>query len=164
MGRSVVVIAVAGLLLAAAVAMGRSPGLDSLLDADGEDAGRSSARRAVVARVVDGDTVELASGRHVRLIGVDTPERDSCGYEAATRRMQRMVEGRRVRLVDPASVQDRDAYGRLLRFVDVSGKDTGLAHIRAGLAVARYDSTDGYDPHPREARYHAVDRRSPSRC
>ena len=29
---------------------------------------------AVVARAVDGDTLELADGRKLRLLGVDTPE------------------------------------------------------------------------------------------
>jgi endonuclease YncB( thermonuclease family) len=61
-------------------------------------------------------------------------------------------------------VQDRDTYDRLLRFVVVDGRDAGLALIRSGHAVARYDSRDGYDPHPREERYRAADRAHASRC
>ena len=121
-------------------------------------------RRTTVTRVVDGDTVEIASGQHVRLIGVDTPERGTCGYDAATKAMRRMVQGRRVVLVDPGSVQDRDTYGRLLRFVDVAGRDAGFAQIRSGLATARYDSRDGYDPHPREDLYHKADRQHAGPC
>jgi endonuclease YncB( thermonuclease family) len=120
--------------------------------------------RAVVTQVVDGDTVVIESGSHVRLIGVDTPERGTCGYEAATGALRRMVEGRTVVLVNPGSVQDRDTYGRLLRFVDVGGRDAGLAEIQAGLAVARYDSQDGYDPHPREAEYRRADGESVGKC
>ena len=112
--------------------------------------------REVVTRVIDGDTVEISSGEHVRLIGVDTPEIGICGYGAATARMRRMVEGHTVVLVNPDSVRDTDTYGRLLRYVDVAGMDTGLAQIRAG-ARARYDSRDGLDPHPREDQYHRAD-------
>ena len=119
---------------------------------------------AIVKQVVDGDTVEIESGDHVRLIGLDTPERGSCGYDAATEAMRRMVQGRTVVLVNPGGVQDRDAYGRLLRFVDVGGRDAGFAQIRSGLGAARYDSRDGYDEHPREDRYHRADRENVGAC
>ena len=36
--------------------------------------------------------------------------------------------------------------------------------IQEGLAVARYDSRDGYGTHPREAAYVAADAASPDRC
>jgi endonuclease YncB( thermonuclease family) len=50
-------------------------------------------------------------------------------------------------------VVDRDGYGRLPRYVHDSGRDTGLGLIRRGLAKARYDGRDGYDRHPRQAKY-----------
>ena len=124
----------------------------------------SADSRAVVTQVVDGDTVVIDSGKRVRLIGVDTPERDTCGFAAATAAMRRMVEERTVVLVNPDSVQDLDTYGRLLRFVDVGGRDAGLAQIRSGLGTARYDSRDGYDEHPREDEYHRADRESVGAC
>lgn len=117
-----------------------------------------------MVRVIDGDTVEIAAGQRVRIIGIDTPEVGACGSAAATAAMRRMVEGRKVELVDPGSVQDTDAYDRLLRFVVVDGEDVGFAQIRAGRASARYDSRDGYDPHPREDRYRSADRSSPGPC
>jgi endonuclease YncB( thermonuclease family) len=104
---------------------------------------------------VDGDTIELANGEHVRIVGIDTPEVGECGYDAATRHMERLVEGKRVRLT--VSDENRDYYGRLLRYVNVGRTDAGLRQIKAGLAVARYDSRDGYGFHPREHRYIAAD-------
>jgi endonuclease YncB( thermonuclease family) len=118
-----------------------------------DDASGDDRSRTVVTDVIDGDTVEITTGEHVRLIGIDTPEIGECGYAAATAAMRRMVEGRTVVLVDPASVRDEDTYGRLLRYVEVAGTDAGLAELRAG-ARARYDSRDGLDPHPREDQYH----------
>ena len=121
------------------------------------------AQAAQVDYVVDGDTVRLESGTYVRLIGIDTPEVGECGYRAAKRRLDRWVNGS-VRLVNPRSVDNRDGYDRLLRYVHDSGRDTGLGLIRRGLAKARYDSTDGYDRHPRQRRYHRADRHSPDAC
>jgi endonuclease YncB( thermonuclease family) len=69
-----------------------------------------------------------------------------------------------VRLVNPAGVDDRDGYGRLLRYVHDSGRDTGLALIKRGVAKARYDGRDGYDRHPRQAQYRRADRNNRDRC
>ena len=114
------------------------------------------ARMYVVTRVVDGDTVELGNGETVRLVGIDTPEEGECGYDQATRRLEGLVLGRRVTLGE--SDEDRDGYGRLLRYVDRGRLDAGLRLLRAGLAIARYDSRDGYGRHPREDRYVRADR------
>jgi endonuclease YncB( thermonuclease family) len=116
----------------------------------------SGSRTVRVSYVVDGDTIRLADGRYVRLIGIDTPERGRPYHRAATQSLDRLV-GARVRLVNPASVDDRDGYGRALRYVHSGGRDTGLAQLRRGLAHARYDSRDGYDHHPRQAQYRRTD-------
>ena len=118
-------------------------------------------RTYVVSRVIDGDTVELGTGDDVRIVGIDTPERGECGYAEATANMVRLVAGKRVRL--GISDEDHDRYGRLLRYVDIGAMDAGLRQIKNGLAIARYDSRDGYGEHPREARYIAADRGSPNR-
>lgn len=113
----------------------------------------------VVTNVVDGDTVDLDNGESVRLVGIDTPERGACGHERAAAALSRMVLGRKVRLVD--SDEDRDKYDRLLRFLEVGSLDPGLRLLRKGLAVARYDSRDGYGRHPREDAYVAADEAAP---
>lgn len=109
--------------------------------------------------MIDGDTIELGNGESVRLLGIDTPERGECGYAAATANMERLVLDKRVTLT--RSGEDRDRYGRLLRYVDVGNLDAGLRQIRAGLAIARYDSRDGYGYHARENRYIATDKATP---
>jgi len=74
-----------------------------------------------VTRVIDGDTIELANGEKVRLIGLDTPEtlhpEKPVEYygEEASEFTKRMVEGKRIRL--EYDVQQRDRYGRLLAYV-----------------------------------------------
>jgi endonuclease YncB( thermonuclease family) len=114
---------------------------------------------STVSAVIDGDTVDLSDGERVRLIGIDTPEQGQPGYAAAALAMSAMVLGHQV-VLSPGAQQDRDRYGRLLRYVDVDGQDVGLAMIAQGWAVARYDSRDGYGHHPREDAYVAADQAS----
>ena len=118
---------------------------------------------ATVDYVVDGDTIRLQSGVYVRLIGIDTPEVGECGYRAAKRSLDRWVGGE-ARLVNPEGVDNRDQYGRLLRYVHDSGRDTGIGLIRLGLAKARYDGRDGYDRYPRQATYRRADGNDPDLC
>jgi endonuclease YncB( thermonuclease family) len=113
-----------------------------------------------VTTVIDGDTIDVLGPdgvtERVRLIGIDAPEFRDCGFEPAYDLMAALVLDRVVELV-PGTREDRDRFGRILRYVDVDGVDAGLELIRAGLAVARYDSRDGYGRHDREDEYVAAD-------
>lgn len=115
-------------------------------------------REFLVVRVVDGDTIELGNGETVRLVGIDTPEVGECGFEESAARLGELVAGQAVTLEE--SDEERDQYDRLLRYVDIGAMDAGYRLIRDGLAIARYDSRDGYGRHPREDAYIAADRRS----
>ena len=108
----------------------------------------------VVVNVVDGDTLDLDNGERVRLVGIDTPERGECGYDEATMVLASMVLNQTVTL-EPSD-EDRDKYGRLLRYVVVNGVDAGGQMLAQGYAITRYNSTDGYGLHPREAEYAAM--------
>lgn len=111
---------------------------------------------ATVDHWADGDTVVTELGT-VRLIGVNAPDAGECGYARATRLAERLAPaGTTVTLTGPDGHDDRDAYGRLLRYVDVGHVDVALQQIRKG-SQAKYDSTDGYDGHPRQKRYRKQD-------
>ncbi len=117
-----------------------------------------------VVNIVDGDTLDArrdGTTERIRVIGIDTPERGECGFRDAADALEAMVLGKQVELVAGAR-DDRDRYDRILRYVDVDGTDSGLRLIEQGLAIARYDSRDGYGRHPREAAYVAADRAAPS--
>ncbi|HTP56777.1 MAG TPA: thermonuclease family protein [Candidatus Paceibacterota bacterium] len=74
-----------------------------------------------VARVIDGDTIEIADGERVRYLGMDTPETVNpkkpvqCYGPEASARNHALLDGQSVRLV--RDVEDTDMYGRLLRYV-----------------------------------------------
>jgi micrococcal nuclease len=68
-----------------------------------------------IIRVIDGDTVVLEDGRHVRYIGMDTPEKERPYYGEAKRENERLVKGKKVRL--EYDVEKTDLYGRTLAYV-----------------------------------------------
>ncbi|WP_298743917.1 thermonuclease family protein [uncultured Microbacterium sp.] len=117
----------------------------------------SGSATVTIASIIDGDTIETSAGT-VRLIGIDAPERDVCGYaEAAALVSSLLVPGAVVGLELPDGQNDADRHGRMLRYVTTDqGIDVASSLLTAGLAVARYDSGDGYPAHPREAAYRAA--------
>lgn len=136
-GRSVVMMLTGAVTVAAAIAL-------SIVPADA-DAGPGLGSSYRVTGVSDGDTVKvMVKGRveRVRLIGIDTPElgragaADQCHAREATRRMSRLVTGRRVHLQRDRTQADRDAYGRLLRYVYTGEgsdrRDVGRALVANG--------------------------------
>ena len=68
-----------------------------------------------VTRIVDGDTVVLEDGRHVRYIGMDTPEKGHPYYAEAKGENERLVKGKKVSLEYDAEKTDR--YRRALSHV-----------------------------------------------
>lgn len=93
-----------------------------------------------VARVIDGDTIEIEGGERVRYIGIDTPEMvlegkpEECGAEKALEKNRELVVGKTVELSKDVSEQDK--YGRLLRYVWVDGILVNAQLVRLGLAKA----------------------------
>ncbi len=99
----------------------------------------SAREKAFVKRAIDGDTIELADGRRVRYIGIDTPETvdprkpvQCFGREAANKNRE-LVEGKEIELEKDVSETDR--YGRLLRYVYLpSGEMVNEILVREGFA------------------------------
>lgn len=93
-----------------------------------------------VARVVDGDTIELSDGRIVRYIGVNTPESvdprrpHECYGKEASDRNKELVLGKTVRL--EKDVSDTDKYGRLLRYVYIDEEMINKTLVAEGFAQA----------------------------
>lgn len=135
-----------------------------------DDWGRSGTTpRWTVERYVDGDTIDvrntLGHVERVRLIGIDTPERGECGYEAATGALALLIKDSKVQLVSGARTnRDQMKNPRLLRYVEVDGRDIGLAMIEGGWAIAAYDSRTDFGAHDRESLYIKADQTSQNKC
>ncbi|HKZ45466.1 MAG TPA: thermonuclease family protein [archaeon] len=87
-----------------------------------------------VARVIDGDTFELANGKEVRLVGIDAPEKRFYGYEEAKDKLKELVLGKNIAL--EKDVNNADRMGRLLRYVFAGDTFVNLEMIRQGYANA----------------------------
>lgn len=89
----------------------------------------------VVETVTDGDTLQLADGTRIRLIGIDAPEQGTCLADEATARLREMTPpGTRLRL--EYDVERTDAFGRTLAYVyrEADNLFVNMAMIDAGLA------------------------------
>jgi micrococcal nuclease len=90
-----------------------------------------------VARVGDGDSIELESGERVRLLQIDAPElgEDECyGEEAAAALEDLLRPGSSVRLEDDSRLDDTDRFDRLLRYVHLGDLNVNLELVRRGAA------------------------------
>jgi micrococcal nuclease len=93
---------------------------------------------AVVASVIDGDTIALASGARVRLLQIDTPEpgQGECFSRAAGRELRRLLPtGTRVTLEADRPLDLTDRYGRLLRYVRRGAMNVNIELVRRGAAT-----------------------------
>lgn len=93
-----------------------------------------------VRQVVDGDTLRLADGRSVRLIGINTPEigrkgRTSEPYaDAARRRLQALVKASDGRVGLVPGIESKDKYGRTLAHIyDRNGNNLEAKLLSEGL-------------------------------
>lgn len=137
----------------------------------------SAKEYSVVKRVVDGDTFLLENGDRVRLLGIDTPEK----YESkkldrdvestkqdkktikklgqlASEYVKKFVEGKKVYLEKEPNYDDKDRYGRLLRWIYledgtfVNGKivKDGYAQVYEKFPVSKLDELRKYQKEARE--------------
>lgn len=93
-----------------------------------------------VARVIDGDTIELEGGERVRYIGINAPELYylqkpvECFANESKKKNQELTEGKEVIL--KKDTRDRDKYGRLLRYVFIGDTFVNLELVQQGFAYA----------------------------
>lgn len=105
---------------------------------------------AKVVKVVDGDTIMIEGGLKIRYIGVNTPETKDprrgvqCFGKEASAKNQALVEGKIVRL--EKDVEERDKYGRLLRYVWLGDEMVNETLVKEGYAFS--------SPYPPNIKYH----------
>lgn len=97
----------------------------------------------IVVHVVDGDTIDVqppgGEKERVRLIGIDTPETvdprkpEQCYGAQASARLKELLSEKMVTLTAKPD-EDKDDYGRLLRYVALDGKDVGSMMLGEGYA------------------------------
>lgn len=96
----------------------------------------SSKANAVVARVIDGDTIELVGGQRVRLVQIDTPEKhvECYGDQASALTRQLIPTGTHVRIEQDPKLDQVDRFQRKLAYVWKGDEDVNVTLVRDGAA------------------------------
>lgn len=97
--------------------------------------------RSRVLFVVDGDSFQLADGRRIRLLAIDSPERGRCGFDEARTHMQELVDKKVVKLTDSIT----DDYGRILANVWVGETLVNKSMVDGGFARFIYVNSPQYE-------------------
>jgi micrococcal nuclease len=109
----------------------REPWQISILGLNSREIGEQA---VFVTRVIDGDTITIEGGVRVRYIGIDAPETVKFFGNEATEKNRELVGGKRVRL--EKDIQDKDEYGRLLRYVWLDDTMVNAELVRLGYAYS----------------------------
>lgn len=136
------VLVVLGLAGVAAVSDARTPQNPGLRgSASGDARGQPRPHIRGIAKVSDGDTIEVA-GQRIRLEGIDAPEAGQqclsrfgyvwpCG-DKATAMLARLIDGQVVECADHGT----DKYGRMLGVCHLGDMDVNAEMVRRGFAWA----------------------------
>lgn len=92
---------------------------------------------SAIERVIDGDTIVLTTGRHVRLVQIDAPELSSgeCYATASRSTLARLLPpGTRVRLELDPRLDHVDRYGRTLAYVRKGAENVNMTLVARGAA------------------------------
>lgn len=101
----------------------------------------SPLKTAQVVKIMDGDTIELATGERIRYLGINTPEREQGGYDEAKSLNQRLVKGKTVQL--EFDVESQDQYGRTLAYVWVDDLLVNQEILKQGWATTLFIAPNG---------------------
>jgi micrococcal nuclease len=93
---------------------------------------RGPSDRFVVAKIIDGDTIELEGGDRLRLLAIDTPESGEPLYDEASAMLERLALGKTARI--EFAGRRRDGYGRLLGYLFIDTLYINRVLIDSGLA------------------------------
>lgn len=96
--------------------------------------------------VVDGDTIDIDTVGRIRLVGINTPEKNQPGYQQAKNFVKKACLGKEVYL-DIDNAKHYDKYGRVLAVVYVNGVNINKALLKGGYADIVYIRPSEFNPY-----------------
>jgi len=91
---------------------------------------------ATVIFVADGDTLQVrreGKKEWVRLLRIDTPEKEERGYAEARNALLSLAQGREAFVVfERDGDEERDRHGRLLAYLFCDGRNVNVEMVRRG--------------------------------
>lgn len=86
----------------------------------------------IVNRIIDGDTIVVENDTHVRMLGINTPEKKEIYHDEAMNFLNKLLLNKTVKLEYGADKIDK--YGRTLAFIFLDEKNMNLEQVRNGFA------------------------------
>jgi Staphylococcal nuclease homologue len=93
-----------------------------------------------ISKIIDGDTVRLQGGQTLRLLGINTPEKNELYYQEAKDFLIQRTQNRTVQ-IETFGV---GKYGRTLAYVFLDGQNVNAEILLQGLATLYYYDKDCY--------------------
>jgi len=108
----------------------------------------------IITKIIDGDTVIVEGGETIRLLGIDCDEKGKKCYTPAKKYIEEQFLGKTAVL--KSGKDDKDIYGRSLRYIFVDGKNVNVEMVAQGFCVARIQDEDKYSNEIRAAESDAI--------
>ncbi|VVB82642.1 Staphylococcal nuclease homologue [uncultured archaeon] len=89
-------------------------------------------QQVYVERIIDGDTIVVSNNTHVRLLGINTPEKGEFYHDEAINFLSELILNKTVIL--EYGKDKTDLYGRTLAYILLDGKNINIEQVRNGFA------------------------------
>ena len=90
--------------------------------------------RNFVAKVIDGDTIELRNEERIRLIGMNAPDSGEKCFKESKEKLEELIFNENVNL--EKDITNKDSYGRSLRYIYLGNSFVNLEMVKTGYAYA----------------------------
>ena len=92
---------------------------------------KPEANALFVTKVIDGNLVVVEGGKEVKLLGIMADEKGEPCYQAAKKRLEELVLGKKVTMIK--DVNDKNSQNQLLRYLIINGKNVNVELVKEGL-------------------------------
>jgi len=93
-----------------------------------------------INRVIDGDTVELGNNLKVRLLGINTPEKNMPNYQEAKEFLEIQTKNKQAQI----EYTETDRYGRILGYIFIENQNINEQILKEGLGHLYYYEKDSH--------------------
>lgn len=102
----------------------------------------------IVQRIIDGDTIVAGNDTHIRMLGINTPEKKEVYYKEAKDFLEKLVLNKTINL--EFGKDKFDKYRRTLAYISIDGENVNKKLVEEGFA--NYYFPAGKDKHYEEFR------------
>lgn len=95
---------------------------------------------AQVTRIVDGDTLKTDDGQTLRLLGINTPEKNQPYYQEAKQFLVTLIQNKTIRIESHGTGK----YSRTLSYIFLNNQNINTQLLNNGLATLYYYDKDSH--------------------